>query len=554
MKTETATLFLLVALFFFAILYANAAQPTEAVKFFIVDPSDSVVSVPVAVQIEARKQNNQVDTAYQNDVTLVASGSATGEGLVDIVNGIGTKEINDTVAEIVALSLSDTEGTGLDVSSTQDLVFALLGLGEFIQTDFWFRDDDGGESGATGWGAENLGANTVPSIGKPSEYIRKFRLRFGIRLQQENDVLAPQIEYKRAGGESSCADTSGWQKITAGDGKFRLQDSVQFSDMSPTTQQITAGSGFISGLLSSSANSAPSLNLLKNEKTEYEWSLGEVESFVWGAEYIFRVTNGGAPFNHYQRCPRISLPAEPKPGVPPTTVTFSGTAYPGAKVMIIEKNNRAEQPVRQEPVYADSGNFSVTYQGIFQSEYSYGLVIEDKDGRKTQAKFYNIDTVSNSLTQKDIFTPPTVGLYRTAVTKGDFIKIIGYASPGNKILIQLEKDISYEANADGAGKYQVLINTARLPFGKHSFRVKQQDIGAKKESDWSPTKSFSVVAVTIPEADFTGDGIVDVKDWSVFLFRWQEQPGSSGILDLNKDGKTDISDLSVFLQTYRALQ
>ncbi|OGY45594.1 MAG: hypothetical protein A2744_04155 [Candidatus Buchananbacteria bacterium RIFCSPHIGHO2_01_FULL_44_11] len=550
---RTALIFLIISLSIFFAVRTDAAKPSDAVKFFIVDPSDSVVGVPVVIQIEARKQNNQVDTTYQNDITLVASGSATGEGLVDVVNGIGTKEINDTVPETVVFSLSDTELTGLDVTSTQNVVFGSLGSGNFTQTDFWFRDNDGGETGATGWGLENIGANILPSIREPKEYVRKFRLRFGIRLQQENDALAPQIEYKRGEG-SGCADTNGWQKVNASDGKFVLQESTHFSDMSSTTQQITAGSGFVAGLLLSSTNPASSLNLLKNEKTEYEWSLEEVGSFAWSVEYIFRVTNNGVSLNNYQRCPRISFPPEPRPGVPPTTVTFSGTAYPGAKITIIEKDERAERPVRQEPVTTDSGNFSVTYRGIFQSEYSYGLVIEDKEGRKTQAQFYTIDTVSNSLTQKDIFLPPTVGLYRTAVTKGDFIKIIGYASPGNTVLVQLEKDISYKVNVDDAGKYQVLINTARLSFGKHSFRAKQQDAGTKKESEWSPTKLFSVVAVTVPEADFTGDGVVDVKDWSVFLFRWQAKSGSSGIFDLNRDGKMDISDLSVFLQTFRTLR
>jgi len=44
--------------------------------------------------------------------------------VVDIVAGVGTLAINDLTAETVNLSLTDTEGTGLTVTSTQDVVFA----------------------------------------------------------------------------------------------------------------------------------------------------------------------------------------------------------------------------------------------------------------------------------------------------------------------------------------------------------------------------------------------------------------------------------------------
>ena len=55
-------------------------------------------------------------------MTLGVSGSATGGGLVDIVNGVGTRQISDAVPETVTLSLSDTQGTGLNVSSTQTVI------------------------------------------------------------------------------------------------------------------------------------------------------------------------------------------------------------------------------------------------------------------------------------------------------------------------------------------------------------------------------------------------------------------------------------------------
>ncbi|MFA6519488.1 MAG: hypothetical protein WCT41_01535 [Candidatus Paceibacterota bacterium] len=95
-----------------------------ATKFVILPPTNGTVDASITVTVQAQKPDNSVDTNYQNDVTLDTTGSATGGGLVDIINGVGTLSISDTVAETVDLSLTDSQSTGLDVSSTQSVVFA----------------------------------------------------------------------------------------------------------------------------------------------------------------------------------------------------------------------------------------------------------------------------------------------------------------------------------------------------------------------------------------------------------------------------------------------
>ena len=105
-----------------------------ATKFVILPPANGTVDAPIAVTVEAQKPDGSIDTNYQNDVTLTASGSATGGGRVDIINGVGTKDISDTVAETVNLSLSDTESTGLDVSSTRSVAFAGGAIAQFTLT------------------------------------------------------------------------------------------------------------------------------------------------------------------------------------------------------------------------------------------------------------------------------------------------------------------------------------------------------------------------------------------------------------------------------------
>ena len=103
-----------------------------AVKFVILPPASGTVDAPVTVTIQAQKPDNSIDASYQQDVSLGVNGSAIGGGLVNIVNGVGTKNISDTVAEPVTLALSDSQSTGLDISSTQPLTFAGGAIAQFV--------------------------------------------------------------------------------------------------------------------------------------------------------------------------------------------------------------------------------------------------------------------------------------------------------------------------------------------------------------------------------------------------------------------------------------
>ena len=109
-----------------------------ATKFVIIDPTDGTVDAAITVTVQLQDQYGNIVTTgadKDKDVTLNADGSATGDGLVDIVNGVGTKDISDQVAETVNLSLTDSQTTGFDVSSTQDVIFALGAATKFVIID-----------------------------------------------------------------------------------------------------------------------------------------------------------------------------------------------------------------------------------------------------------------------------------------------------------------------------------------------------------------------------------------------------------------------------------
>jgi hypothetical protein len=354
--------------------------PIVATRFVILNPGNSTIGVPLDVTIQAQDDSGNIDTTYQNDVTLNLSGSATGEGLVDIINGVATIEINDTVAETVTLTLSDSEGTGLEIGSSRQAIFSISPIFNF-----------GGGGVAT----------FLPLVGK---------------------------------------------------------------------------------------------------------------------------------------------------------VSFSGKAYPQAKLSVIAIKENEDQIIKKDIISSADGSFAIELSGLSIGPRAYALLVQDKDNRVTQTKVFNLNLISakSALEVKNIIISPTIGFPRSTITKGDFLAIVGYAVPGSKLEIVIDgKPISAQVLAGNDGEYKYLYNTSGLNFGSHTISARQT-INNGLQSEFSPQKVFFVTNLTVPKTDFNNDGELNIGDWSIFLARWSSSDVTTRMLDdLNSDGKLDATDLSIFIRTLR---
>jgi len=424
------------------------------------------------------------------------------------------------------------------------------------QTDFWFRDDDGTEISATGYGSPDTDKNTNITNLAPGTV---FRLRFGIRVADADGTLVPRLEFKQG---TDCAVDS-WTVITPTSDVFNLYPSDNFNDGDATTQQITNGS-FVAGQILKSTNPASSLDLVKNDYTEYEWSLQANSNITAGTTYSFRLTNNGTVFNNYDECPSLITQSGSGPGpsgvgggrTTPTIITFSGRAFPNAKILVVDKTVHSETVISQNIVTDTYGAFYVNFVNVSQGLHSFGLLIKDKDNRTTQTKFFNIEVPAHDLIAKDILVPPTIELPQRMVSRGQPLIVIGSASPYNSIIIEIDDIIKKEANVEKDGSYKVAIDTGILEFGTHYVRVRQIDRSQanqqKRESDYSPTNAFVVSRLVLPKTDLSNDGLVDIKDWSIFLSNWvSEDESQRKIIDFNDDGKINISDFSIFIRAIK---
>jgi len=127
----------------------------------------------------------------------------------------------------------------------------------------------------------------------------------------------------------------------------------------------------------------------------------------------------------------------------------------------------------------------------------------------------------------------------------------GYAAPNNSIEVEIDDTIVGGAKAVNSGYYTFMASTSDFAIGEHYVRVRQID-SADRMSSLSFHKAFKISLLTFPKADFNSDDVVNITDWSIFLFRWGSQDESLRFnIDLDSNGKIDISDFSIFLRAVK---
>jgi len=234
-------------------------------------------------------------------------------------------------------------------------------------------------------------------------------------------------------------------------------------------------------------------------------------------------------------------------------ISFSGRAYPEAKLSIIAVKE-GEPTIEKESVSSSNGNFEIVFDGLASGSAAYALLVQDKDGRTAQTKIYNLNLLNSSseLDINDILVSPTIGFSRSTITKGDFLAIIGYATPKSKVVIEVDgQEIATSVVAGADGSYKYLYNTALLGLGSHTIRASQTTSDGV-QSEFSPQKVFFTTNLAVPKTDFNNDGKLNITDWSIFLSHWFSADSATRLLDdLNGDGKLNATDFSIFIRTLR---
>ena len=94
-----------------------------------------------------------------------------------------------------------------------------------------------------------------------------------------------------------------------------------------------------------------------------------------------------------------------------------------------------------------------------------------------------------------------------------------------------------ETKSDASGHYQFVIDSTGLAPGRYTVHTRSSAI-SDSGYDYSFAKTVILSKTTLPQADLNKDGVVDLRDLSIFF---------AHPVDLNGDGNVGLADLSVLL-------
>ncbi|MBX4187001.1 MAG: fibronectin type III domain-containing protein [Candidatus Doudnabacteria bacterium] len=245
-------------------------------------------------------------------------------------------------------------------------------------------------------------------------------------------------------------------------------------------------------------------------------------------------------------------PAPPPPPGPTGTaaITLKGLASPGATVFVL-KDGAVAATTTADP----TAGFSVTLSNLGTAIYSFTLYGEDVKGVRTSTTSF-IQSVTNGVasTVDNIFLGPSIAVDHSIVKQGDTLNIFGYTAPVTDVTIftNSSQQVINKVKAAANGAWFQAFNTTVLELGSHTTR--SQSAKENMLSIYSNTLEFQVgdksVAITPGEckrSDFNCDGRVNLTDFSILLYFWNQSNPSNPRVDVNKDGVADLVDFSIML-------
>ena len=230
----------------------------------------------------------------------------------------------------------------------------------------------------------------------------------------------------------------------------------------------------------------------------------------------------------------------------PTKVILQGKAYPGSEIHILKDGKEITT------TKADSkANFKKEITEITPGIYTFGLWAEDKDGIKSITYTFTFRVIERTITTvSGIFLPPTIGLDKTSIPRGEILNIFGQTVPEVEVDIHiLSSEIVEEVRADEIGAWLLPFNTQPLDEGAHTTKARFQ-LNAKERSGFGRALNFYIGEIAVPieeiclQADFNKDGRVNLVDFSIFLCWWGR---ANPQCDLNQNGIVDLPDFSILL-------
>jgi hypothetical protein len=232
-------------------------------------------------------------------------------------------------------------------------------------------------------------------------------------------------------------------------------------------------------------------------------------------------------------------------------VVITGYAFPRSTVYILVDGKAAEN-ARTD----NDGQYSITLDEIARGVYTFGVYAIDAAQNKSST-FSTSFTVTGARTSSlsNINIAPTIKVSPDPVNPGTPLNLSGYALPGSTVTVENEKDgsaasrQSLTATSDGNGQWSMALETGNFTTGTYKTRAKAVQT-TTLSTNFSNYIFYGVgqSAVRPINTDLNRDGKVNLVDFSILLFWWNTDGGTSNpSADINSDAKVNLTDFSILL-------
>ncbi len=242
-------------------------------------------------------------------------------------------------------------------------------------------------------------------------------------------------------------------------------------------------------------------------------------------------------------------------------IMLKGMAYPNSNVVIFKDGTTVATPI------ADSnGNFQAEIE-IQGGIYSFSIYTTDSENRKSITTSFTTRIFAGQETVlSDIVIPPSVSADKSQVKFGNEIKFFGYSYPESQIniIINSKTTLIEKTESDSEGFWTYFLNSSLLEKDNHTiktqtilpngtispfseslvFKVGDSDTQFQRLQDYSLSAGPLVCG---RNGDIDNSGKVNLIDFSIMLFFWNQRNLANPCADINKDGAVDLSDFSIMM-------
>lgn len=232
-------------------------------------------------------------------------------------------------------------------------------------------------------------------------------------------------------------------------------------------------------------------------------------------------------------------------------VTLGGFTSPRSVVTIL-----VDGKIVTTVTAAATGAFSATISAIARGAYTFGVYSTDAAKVKS-ATFSTSFTVTGARESAltNILIAPTILATPDPVNPGQALTLSGYAVPNSTITIENQKDGSsaslkqFTAQSTANGVWTLSVDTNGFQNGTYKARARGS-LSTGQITNFSNYLMYGVgqSAAKSLNSDLNRDGKVNLTDFSILLYWWNTDGGTSDpSADINGDKKVSLTDFSILL-------